>query len=234
MNQKILALMRGQTTSKPELRAESTDTATTIYLYDAIDSSGYYGISAMTLIQALESAKGKTVNLRINSPGGDVFEARAMATAIKAHGNVTSYVDGLAASAATYVATSANKLNIATGSMFMVHNAWGIAVGNKADMTKMASLLDKIDQTIINDYVSKTGKPAEEIAALMNAETWMNAEEAVAMGFADSVVEGNIASNRFDLSVYDNAPKPAADFNVNEWQEVQANAEKRLQLLGIR
>lgn len=201
---KLVQLIRNNASRDPvKIRAEGDEA--TIYLYDVIDD--YWGVSAAEFTKALSELKGKSVSLRINSPGGDVFAGRAMATAIAQHGDVTAYIDGLAASAATYVAIAAKNVVMADGGFFMVHNAWTMAYGNKHELTETAGLLDKIDQSIINDYAKKTGKTADEIAAWMNAETWFTAEEAKEHGFVDSIADGKKADNKWDLSAYDNAPK---------------------------
>lgn len=182
--------------------------ATRIDLYDVIDD--YYGVSASAFVSALNSVKEGDIALHINSPGGDVFAARAMVAAIAAHSStITAYIDGLAASAASYVAVACDKVVMQKGSMLMVHRASSIVWGNSADMMETAGLLDKIDATIASDYARKTGKPDAEMMTLMSNETWLNADESLAMGFADSVVENEKgkAKNAWNLSVFSNAPK---------------------------
>jgi ATP-dependent Clp protease protease subunit len=201
----LLKLLRDNATKQvSNLRIENKDNAVDVYLYDVIDD--YFGVSAGDFNKELSALKGKAVNLRINSPGGDVFAGRAMATAIANHGNVTAYIDGLAASAATYVAIAAKEVHIADGAMFMIHNAWSLAYGNKTDMRNTADLLDKIDSTIVNDYKKKTNLDEAEIVALMDAETWFTAQEALEKGFVDSVFDGFKAENKWDLTAYNNAP----------------------------
>lgn len=203
----LLKLLRDNATRQvSNIRIENKDDAVDVYLYDVIDD--YFGVSASDFNKELSALKGKQVNLRINSPGGDVFSGRAMATAISNHGNVTAYIDGLAASAATYVALAAKQVHIADGAMFMVHNAWSLAYGNKNDMRDTADLLEKIDGTIVNDYKKKTNLDEAEIIAMMDAETWLTAQEALDKGFVDSIFDGQKVENKWDLSAYDNAPKP--------------------------
>jgi ATP-dependent Clp protease, protease subunit len=220
------------------IRTEVKDKEATIYLYDVIDP--YFGISAIAFVKELTALEGKRVNLMINSPGGDVFEARAMCAAIAKHGDVHAYIDGLAASAATCVATSASSVEISKGSFFMIHNAWTFAYGNKDDLTKTAALLDKVDQSIIADYVEKTGKSEDEIAAWMSAETWFTAEEAVEHGFVDTLYEpesGSKASNRgkWNVAAFANAPKallePAPAIDDDAWQQQRAANMNRLRLI---
>ena len=218
---------------------ESQSDSTTIYLYGVIDE--YFGVSAEDIARNLEELRGKAVTLRINSPGGDVFDGRAMYAAIKQHGNVTAQIDGLAASAATYVALAAKSVNMTDGGFMMIHNAWTLAFGNKNDFMEMADLLGKFDETIINDYIKKTGKSKDELAAMMDAETWMNAQEALDMGFIDAITDGEVIdspdnpANLWNLSAFDNAPKaltePKKDLQAEAWIRKRGLAERRLRLL---
>lgn len=236
MHKRLLQLLRDN--SKREvsaLKIENGADSATIYLYDVIDP--YFGIAAADFNKELAALKGTPVNLRINCPGGDVFDGRAMATAIQMHGDVTAYIDGLAASAATYVATAAKSIQMADGAFFMVHNAWTLGYGNKADFADLITLLDKIDQSIVNDYAKKTGKTVEEIAAWMNAETWFTAQEAQANGFVDTVFDGSSASAQnkaWNLSAYHHAPKALTEPPQQPDQtEYRASVERRLRLLAI-
>lgn len=200
----------------PAVRADVAGDVAHIYVYDVIDS--YWGASAKALVEALDAAGEKTVHLHINSPGGDVFEARAMVSAVRARqqrgGKVVSFIDGLAASAATYLSLAGDEVHIADGGMFMVHNSWTLAWGNKAELRSTADLLDKIDGTISADYARKTGASTEQIAGWMEAETWFTGAEALAAGFVDSVIEPPKADDskaaRWNLSAYANAPKAEA------------------------
>lgn len=201
--------------SKSGIRCDASGEVAEVYVYDVIDS--YWGASAKALVEALAAAGAKDVALHINSPGGDVFEARAMVSAVRAHQakghSVTAYIDGLAASAATYLALSGDQVHMAEGGMFMVHNSWTLAWGNKTELRATANLLEKIDGTITADYARKTGATAEQIAAWMEAETWFTAAEAKTAGFVDSVIEPPKAPDakaaRWNLAAYPNAPKPA-------------------------
>lgn len=194
------------------LRCEAAEDGAHIYVYDVIDS--YWGASAASLVSALASAGDKTIHMHINSPGGDVFEARAMAAAIVAHaGKVVAHIDGVAASAATYLALAASEVRMTDGGLFMVHNSWTMAMGDRTELRSTANLLEKIDGTINADYARKTGKSPEDIAALMDAETWMTAQEALDAGFIDAIdanTKGEKASAQWNLSAYANAPEKEA------------------------
>ncbi len=139
----------------------------------------------------LGAMKGKNITLRINSPGGDVFEAQAIYNLLKAYkGKITAHIDGLCASAATLVACAAETITMPANSLFMIHNpACFFMGGEAADFRKTADMLDSVKETIINVYLSKTkGKIAvETIRQLMDEETWMTSAEALENGFIDEV-----------------------------------------------
>jgi ATP-dependent protease ClpP protease subunit len=200
----------------------------TLFLYDVIDP--YWGISASDFNKALAGMAGKKVTLRVNSPGGDVFDGRAMAAAIAQHGNVHAVIEGVAASAATYVTAACASVTIAAGALYMIHNAWTMAYGNKADLLQTADLLDKIDGTILADYERKTGQPRDQLVAWMDAETWFTAEQAVEHGFADSVAEAAQAKNSWDLSAYQNAPKTTPADDSAQWEALRQRNLNRLRL----
>lgn len=232
MRNRLLNLIKDnlKAEKKFEVRAEG-DTAE-IFLYDAIGD--WYGIGAEQVVKALRDLSGRDVALRIDSPGGDVFEARAIATAIAQHkGTVTAHIDGLAASAATYIATSADEVVIAPGAFFMIHNAWTLALGNADDFDEVSGLLRKVDDSIVADYIRQTSKEDQQIRDWMKAETWFTAEEAVENGFAHRLAETKrTTSNHWNLAAYSNAP--AALINQAKPDHIQydrARAERRLSLL---
>lgn len=208
---KLLNLL-ARNAKRGEFRAEGN----TIFLYDVIVGSDFEaevwgGVSPEGFIRQLSAMTGP-VELRINSPGGEVFAARAIAQAMRGYdGEITAHVDGVAASAASLIAASAAKVVMAPGSFLMIHQAWTIAMGNADELGAQAELLGKIDGTIAATYAAKTGKPAQDFAPLMQAETWFTPDEALAIGLADEVVEEAPAkpgaSNRWDLSAYAAAPQ---------------------------
>ena len=202
---KLLAKNKGKGYFKNEVAG---DTAT-LYLYDAITSDNYWGgITALDFAKELAAITAPNINLRINSPGGDVFAARAMAQAIKDHpSQITAYVDGYAASAATFLVIAADQSYIADGAMFMIHNAWTMAAGNAADFTAMADLLSRTDQTLVNDYLAKTGQTDQPIKDWMAAETYWYGQEAVDAGFVTAMAPASPKNNiDWDLSAYAHAP----------------------------
>lgn len=193
-------------------RAEASGDEATIYLYDVIVSDDYWGgISASTFIKELIGIDAKTINLRINSPGGDVFASQAMIQAIREKGaKVIAHIDGVAASAASSVALAADEVTIAPGAMYMIHKAMTVAWGNADEMQKTVDLLNKVDGVLVAQYAAETGQDPTQILDWMAAETWFTAEEAVSNGFADRVAEkASKPANAWNLAAWANAPKPA-------------------------
>jgi ATP-dependent protease ClpP protease subunit len=179
---------------KPYFKAAvKPDGALEILMYEEIGEDWYDGgVTAKTVKQKIDDAGVfSTIQLRINSPGGDAFEGVAIANVIRAQQKpVEVYVDGIAASAASIVAMCGDTIVMGRGAMMMIHKAWTGCVGNANDMRKMADTLDKIDTgAIAAGYTAQTGKSVEEITALMEAEAWMDAEECVREGFATSIVD---------------------------------------------
>lgn len=208
---KLLAENRG----RGQFRAEASQEEATIYLYDTIVSDAetaawWGGVDPLTFAKALVGIDAPVIHLRINSPGGDVFAAQAMAQALREHpARVIAHIDGYAASAATEVAVAADDVIMAPGAMYMIHNAWTIAMGNKNDLIDVAALLEKVDCILAEAYAAKSGADLQQVKDWMDAETWFTAQEAVAAGFADSVADKPKANaiTDWNLSAYAHAPK---------------------------
>lgn len=133
-----------------------------------------------------------SIDLHINSNGGDVFDGQAIHSLIKNHkGFVTAYIDGLAASIATVIAMGADKVIMPKNAMMMIHNAWTGLYGNANDLRKMADDLDHINDTIVHTYLAKAKDKTDEatIRDLMDKESWLNAEECLSLGLCDEVSE---------------------------------------------
>lgn len=228
----LLNLIRDNMNKPRSFDVKASGDQATIYLYDAIDP--WWGISAEAFAQQLNAVTAPTINLRINSPGGDVFEARAIVTAIRQHpANIIAHVDGVAASAASYIALAANEVEISDGAFFMVHKAWTFEMGNADDLRKTAGLLDQIDDSIANDYAARTGKSKDQMLALMTAETWLTATEAKDIGFADRIAAAASTENsaRWNLSAYANAPKALTERPAPEPVRDRGTLERRMALL---
>lgn len=211
-------------------QAEGQPEEATIYLYDAIGD--WYGIGALEFAQALAGITAPKIHLRINSPGGDCFDARAMQTLLMQHqAQVIAHIDGVAASAATFLAMAADEIEMTQGARFMVHNSWGLCIGNKNDMTALAGLLDTMDHEIAQDYQKKCGQTMEQIQALMDAETWMTAQEALDAGLVDRIYTGQPVENRWNLRAYDRAPQDLLHPDQAPAQYDRATIERRLVLI---
>jgi len=164
----------------------SADSEAEIYIYDEI---GYWGVTAKQFVANLKALGDIThIKLHINSPGGDVFDGIAIFNALKFHGAaITVYIDGLAASMASVIAMVGNPVIMPENTMLMIHKPWGFAGGDADDMRDYADLLDKVESVLIPAYAAKTGKSHDEIAAMLEDETWLTGEECLAQGFADQV-----------------------------------------------
>jgi ATP-dependent protease ClpP protease subunit len=139
----------------------------------------------------LAANTGKPVAVRINSPGGSVFAGLTAYQLLKSHGaKVTTHVDGIAASIASVIALAGAERFIATGAMFMVHSASLATRGNAKQLVKDADTLAKVDGSLTDIYTAATKQTRAKITEMMGAETWLNAAEAVAMGFAHKIVAG--------------------------------------------
>lgn len=210
---KFLANNKGRGEFKIEAKKDSADA--TVYLYDAIvnspDEAAFFGgVDPKTFIDAIKAIDAPVINLRINSPGGSVFAARAMEQALREHpAKVVAHVDGYSASAASFLMMAADEISMAPGAMVMIHKAWTMAFGNADDLMQTADLLDKIDSTLIDTYAVRTKADPKQISDWMAAETWFTAQEAVDAGFADSLAETKAkAQKNWDLSAYAKAPPP--------------------------
>ena len=235
----LIKLLAGNRGRAPAPRALVTDgDETTIYLYDAIVSDNataewWGGVSAQALVPQIREIKAGTIHLRINSPGGDVFAAQAICQAIRDTGaKVVAHIDGFAASAATVIATAADEIEISEGGMYMVHCGWTFCMGNSIEMRSTADLLDKVDSTICAQYARKTGRTPEDVLAIMQAETWYTAQEAVDAGFVDSVSASPKVKAAWDLSAYANAPKQTQDIDNSITDEHRARQQQRMNMLA--
>lgn len=216
---------------KFEAVTNAAGTEATLYVYDEIVSDEFYaeyfgGVSSKQFIEAINNITAPIINMRINSPGGEVFAARTMETAIKNHSSkVIAHIDGIAASAASILAIAADEVIIAPGGFFMIHNALTCACGNKNDMAQTIEILTKVDESLADSYEAKTGADKKKIAKMMDAETWLNANESVDLGLADSIAEFAVKNSiKWDLSAFTNAPQ--IDAEIEPVIDLQAEAEK--------
>jgi len=180
------------------------DDTAEVFIYDAI---GMFGIEAQDFINEFESLDAKNITLRINSPGGDVFDGAAMYNAIESHpARVTARIEGLAASMASVLALAADEIEMAKNAFFMIHDPWSLVIGSASDMRKEADLLDKVGGTIVDTYVARSNLSEPEVRDAMADETWYTAQEAKDAGFIDKIIESGGAKASFDLTVFSHTP----------------------------
>jgi ATP-dependent Clp protease protease subunit len=199
----------------PVLNAKPGASEASLYIYDVISAD--WGIGALAVVEAIAQVnQAQTLHVHINSPGGDVFEGRAIMAAIdRFEGRTVAHIDSLCASAATSIALACDEVEISEGAFFMIHNASTMAWGDKAALRDVADLLQKIEGSIVDDYRRKTGLEREQIAGWMDAETWFSAEEAHKNGFVDRVIAAQSRpKNKWNLSAYANVPEAIREVNA--------------------
>ena len=181
-----------------------TEAMADLYLYGEV---GGFGANASEFISALSGLKGAHINLHIHSPGGSVFEGHAIFNALRNHpGGVTTFVDGIAASMASVIAMAGKPVKMASNGFLMIHNPWATFSGDATEMRQEADVLDKLKEGLVKIYADKSGQDANTIRAAMDSETWFDAEEAVAFGFADEIYNGLEAVAKLDVSRFAKAP----------------------------
>ncbi|MBO6883860.1 MAG: Clp protease ClpP [Marivita sp.] len=195
------------------IRARGTGAEVLIY-----DEIGAYGVTAKGFLAELGALPdGLPIDLRLNSPGGSVFDAVAIYNALQRHeGEITVWIDGIAASAASYVAMAGDEIVMPENAFLMIHNPSGLVMGTSAEMREMAATMDKIAGSMIRGYAARSGRSEEEIAALMAAETWFDAEAAIATGLATRMVEPVRIAASFDIASFRNAPPVLVEATVDQ------------------
>lgn len=147
----------------------------------------------------LDSGEGD-ITVWINSPGGDCIAAAQIYNMLMNYkGNVTVKIDGIAASAASVIAMAGNKVIVSPVSMIMIHNPATIAAGDTSEMQKAIAMLDEVKESIINAYEIKTGLSRAKLSHLMDAETWMDANSAIEMGFADEIMQRDTQDDELEI-----------------------------------
>lgn len=193
-------------------------------------------VTAAQFAKKLAEFGGEPVDIYVNSAGGNVFDGSAIYSAIQRYsGHVRVFIDGLAASAASYCILSADEVLISPSATMMIHNAFIYTQGNAEELRETAVTLDKLDETIAGIYQAKTGMSAEEVNSLMEAETWFTAGEAVAHGLADGFCEAKEVSNAYDkhlLASYKHVPQQLLDVTnqkpLKQETEPACNTEKTI------
>jgi ATP-dependent Clp endopeptidase proteolytic subunit ClpP len=185
-----------------------------ILIYDEISS---WGVSAADFVRELAELDADQITVRINSPGGAVFDGIAILNALRGHpATITTVVDSIAASIASVIAMGGDRVVMNQNSQMMIHNAWNVAVGNADELEKVAKDLRRMSSNLASIYADKAGGSVDEWQARMDVETWYTADEAVAAGLADEVMTAKgddllgIARASFDLSKFRFAGRDAA------------------------
>lgn len=215
-----------------------TEDSVDVLIYDEI---GYWGVTAQDFVRELADLSTRNINLRLNSPGGDVFDGIAILNALRNHqATVNVTIEGLAASAASFIAMAGETVTMARNSELMIHEPHAVAVGlNAAEMRDLAERLDKVGDNIASIYAEKAGGTVEQWRAAMERETWYSAQEAVDAGLADAVQGSSSArsDNSWDLSIFnysgrEKAPAPArpsetaveSEFDAEEFARIMKEA----------
>lgn len=182
--------------------------AAEIAIYDEV---GYFGVTASDFLRELNALDVDEIAVRLNTPGGDVFDGVAIMNALKNHrATVTTYVDGLAASIGSVILQAGDERVVADASQVMIHEGFGLVVGTAADMRQQADLLDQVSEMIAGVYADRAGGTADEWRAAMKQETWYSGSEAVTAGLADRVASAGSTSASWDLSIYAHAGRAVA------------------------
>lgn len=168
-------------------------TRATVYIYGTIGADMFDDADsnrAKSFAKLLDRLSPKPLDIRIDSAGGDVYEGFAIASAIQRYeGETHVYIDGMAASAASYIALMGDSITMNDYAMFMIHNAWTMAVGNRDELREVADRLESIDGTIAGIISARTGMELDAVKGAMSAETWYGASDALAAGMCDEVIE---------------------------------------------
>lgn len=181
-----------------------------VLIYDEI---GMWGITAKDFAGALQKITAPNILVRLNSPGGDVFDGLAIYNALRAHpAKVTAQIDALAASIASIIALAGDQVVMAANAFMMVHNPWSMAMGDAAELRTVADTLEKVGKSLEGIYVEATGASPDQVKAWMDAETWFGAAEAIEAGLVDDLVgdapaENLAAARAFNLDNYRNPPR---------------------------
>lgn len=165
-----------------------------VAIYDEI---GFWGVTASDFVRDIQGVTAKSLTLHINSPGGDVFDGIAILNALRQHpATVNVVVDGLAASAASFIAMAGDTVAMAPNAMLMIHEASGLVIGNAQDMRELADLLDKTSSNIASVYAQRAGGDPETWRTAMRAETWYSDQEAVDAHLADQILGADAPAAR--------------------------------------
>lgn len=183
------------------IRAAANGKSATV---DILEEIGFWGVTSADFARDLKNLGDvESIKLRINSPGGSMWDAAAIASILEAHpATVTAEVVGLAASAASFILTAADRVHVARNAFIMMHMPQVFAAGESEELRRMADLLDKVADKMVAAYASKMKRNADEVRAMLSAETWFSAEEALEAGLADKIIGEVKVTASFDVRNY--------------------------------
>jgi len=207
-NSEAISRLWGKPLDKPDwysIKAQRED-ETEIIIYDVI---GWPFIDADAFVRDLAGIRTGKITVRINSPGGDVFDGLAIFNALAAHkAKVTTRIEGLASSIASIVAMAGDEVQAYKSAMYMIHDPWVLAIGNQYDLRETADILEKIGRNLLDIYADHSNVGKRDLKQMMKDETWFTAKEAQDQGFIDTVLDaGEPVRAQFDLSVFAKAPE---------------------------
>jgi ATP-dependent Clp endopeptidase proteolytic subunit ClpP len=205
-NARALAALYGKPLDKPDWYSmqAATDDGAEIVIYDYI---GWPYNDPVDLVRSLGELGPQAVTVRINSPGGDVFDGMAIFNALRGHkGRVTTRIEGVAASMASIIALAGKEVHAYANTFYMIHNPWACVAGDQDDLREVADVIEKMRNSMVDVYAQASGVGKKELRDMMKAETWLTAKEAKEKGFVDTVLDGKGAKAAFDLSVFANVP----------------------------
>ncbi|MHA4279051.1 head maturation protease, ClpP-related [Bacillus cereus] len=224
-----------------QMKASANGKTADVFIYGEITKYAWeeYGeVSSITFKNELDELGDdiETINLYINSPGGSVFETMAIIAMLQRHqAKVISYIDGIGASCASVLPMISDKIIMYANSMMMIHNAWTYASGNADQLRKAADDIERINQSMVQHYLTRAGDKLDEdtLKQLLDAETWLSAEEAMGYGLCDEIISANNAAACLDekwLQEYKNIPQQLVNaeaiISSNEMLERQKIAEE--------
>ncbi len=228
----ILKLQAELQRQRPWFLAKETADALDLYIYDVIGPDFWdEGVRASDLVKQIKASKSASIICHINSPGGNFFDGISIFNALKESGKpVTTVTDGIAASIASVIFTAGTTRRMGIGTMLMVHNAWGVSVGDFEDMAKMSTALKLANEQLVGIYAG-CGIDPDSMRAYMMEETYFEAADAVELGLATEAAEDiKIAACAWDLEILAGIPDRFAKIQK---AKAKRNVEKALRDAGF-
>lgn len=213
---------------------KTSDQSAEVFLYG--DIGGWLdGVNAEDFAKELALIDVETIDVRLNSGGGSVFEGQAIYNALHRHeAQINVHIDGLAASIASVIAMAGDTINITEGSHIMIHKPWSMAMGDAESMRKEAEVLDSLESGIVDIYAARTNKPRKQLESWIAAETWFKGQDAVDAGFADAVIPAKRKKNALSsniLNYYKNTPQELTEIeqavpNARDMERILRDVER--------